>query len=103
MMAREDLYCELDPEALELFEELNRRGIRMGAVSNSDGTLQAELRHFGLDRHFDTVIDSTAVAAQKPDPAIFRAAFDALDVAAPECWFVVSIRKSCERACRRAA
>jgi putative hydrolase of the HAD superfamily len=88
MMAREDLYCELDPEAVELFEELRRRGVRVGAVSNSDGTLQAELRHFGLDRHFDAVIDSTAASAQKPDPAIFCAAFDALDVAAPECWFV---------------
>jgi len=88
MMAREDLYCELDPEAVELFGELRSRSIRVGAVSNSDGTLHAELRHFGLDRYFDAIIDSTAVSAQKPDLAIYRAAFAALDVAAHECWFV---------------
>lgn len=88
MMARDDLYCELDPDAVELFEELRRRGIKVGAVSNSDGTLQAELRHFGLDRHFDAIIDSTAVSVQKPAPAIFHAAFNALGVAARDCWFV---------------
>lgn len=88
MMAREDLYCELDPEAVTLFEELRRRRIEVAAVSNSDGTLEAELRHFGLDRYFDAVIDSTAASAQKPAPAIFHVAFDTLGVTAQECWFV---------------
>ena len=88
MMARQDLYCELDPEAEEVLAGLHRRGIKVAAVSNSDGTLGPELRHFGLDRYFDAVVDSTAVAVEKPAREIYQAALDALSVPADACWFV---------------
>jgi HAD superfamily hydrolase (TIGR01509 family) len=88
MMARQDLYCELDPDAEDVLQGLRGLGIRVAAVSNSDGTLRPELRHFGLDRYFDAVVDSTAVSAEKPAPAIYRVAVDALGVAADTCWFV---------------
>ena len=88
MMARQDLYCELDPEAEEVLAGLRRRGIKAAAVSNSDGTLGPELRHFGLDGYFDAVVDSTAVAVEKPARAIYQAALDALSVPADACWFV---------------
>jgi putative hydrolase of the HAD superfamily len=69
-------------------------GLPMGVVSNSDGTVQAELRRLGVCYAPDgqeparsgvqvgVVIDSAAVGVAKPDPAIFAIALEALDVPA---------------------
>jgi len=67
-------------------------GLPMGVVSNSDGTVQAELRRLGVCYAVDgtepdtagvpvgVVIDSAVVGVAKPDPAIFGLALDALGV-----------------------
>jgi putative hydrolase of the HAD superfamily len=68
-------------------------GLPMGIVSNSDGTVEAELRRLGVCYAEDgqepqkgvkvgVVIDSAAVGVAKPDPAIFGLALDALGVPA---------------------
>jgi putative hydrolase of the HAD superfamily len=71
-------------------------GLPMGVVSNSDGSVQAELRRLGVCYAPDgpepdaarngvpvgVVIDSTVVGVAKPDPAIFGLALDALGVPA---------------------
>jgi putative hydrolase of the HAD superfamily len=67
-------------------------GLPMGVVSNSDGTVQAELRRLGVCHAPDgppgsgvevgVVIDSAVVGLAKPDPAIFGLALDALGVPA---------------------
>jgi putative hydrolase of the HAD superfamily len=68
-------------------------GLPMGVVSNSDGTVQAELRRLGVCHAPDgpgphagvpvgVVIDSAVVGVAKPDPAIFGLALDALGVPA---------------------
>ena len=66
-------------------------GLPMGVVSNSDGSVQAELRRLGVCYAPDgtgprtgvevgVVIDSAVVGVAKPDPAIFGLALDALGV-----------------------
>jgi putative hydrolase of the HAD superfamily len=67
-------------------------GLPMGVVSNSDGTVAAELRRLGVCYVPDgpepaaagvrvgVVVDSAVVGVSKPDPAIFRIALDALGV-----------------------
>jgi putative hydrolase of the HAD superfamily len=71
-------------------------GLPMGVVSNSDGTVQSELRRLGVCYAPDgrepardqaaagvrvgVVVDSAVVGVAKPDPAIFRIALDALGV-----------------------
>jgi len=71
-------------------------GLPMGVVSNSDGTVEAELRRLGICHAADghepaaaiegggvrvgVVVDSAVVGVSKPDPAIFRIALDALGV-----------------------
>ena len=71
-------------------------GLPMGVVSNSDGTVAAELRRLGVCYAPDgqqpaaavdgggvrvgVVVDSGVVGVSKPDPAIFRIALDALGV-----------------------
>jgi putative hydrolase of the HAD superfamily len=73
-------------------------GLPMGVVSNSDGTVQAELRRLGVcyatdqshapDRQsaagipVGVVVDSAVVGVAKPNPAIFGIALDALGVPA---------------------
>jgi len=69
-------------------------GLPMGVVSNSDGTVRAELRRLGVCYTPDgqdlpaagvkvgVVVDSAVVGVAKPDPAIFRIALDALGVPA---------------------
>jgi putative hydrolase of the HAD superfamily len=65
-------------------------GLPLGVVSNSDGTVEAELRRLGVcyapngteppDAGIPVgiVVDSAVVGVAKPDPAIFRIALDAL-------------------------
>jgi len=86
--AREDLYRDLDPGALDTLRGLRERGILLGAVSNSGGTLREDLAVFGLLEHFDVVLDSTVVGIEKPDPGIFRLALDELGLHGEECWYV---------------
>jgi putative hydrolase of the HAD superfamily len=70
-------------------------GLPMGVVSNSDGTVEGDLRRLGLCHAPDggqprpaagvqvgVIIDSTVVGVAKPDPGIFRLALDALGVPA---------------------
>lgn len=67
---------------------LRAAGLRLGVVSNSDGRVEEALRAADLLRYFDVVVDSARIGVEKPDPAIFRAALDALDVDPGEALFV---------------
>jgi HAD superfamily hydrolase (TIGR01509 family) len=59
------------PEALET---LQRRGLTLAVVSNSDGTCAQSLEEAGLLRYLNFVIDSAEVGVEKPDPRIFEIA-----------------------------
>jgi putative hydrolase of the HAD superfamily len=77
---------------------LSALGVPMGVVSNSDGTVEAELRQLGVCYAPDhrqpgpyppdagvrvgVVVDSAVVGVAKPDRAIFSIALDALGVPA---------------------
>jgi putative hydrolase of the HAD superfamily len=69
--------------------ELAALGIPLGVVSNSDGTVEGELRRLGVCQTGDgdgvrvgVVVDSAVAGVAKPDPAIFRIALDALGIEA---------------------
>ena len=74
---------------------------RLGVVSNFYGNLEAACESSGLARLFGVMTDSQRVGAEKPEPAIFRAALASLD-AAPETAVMVgdSLRRDCEGARR---
>lgn len=59
------------PQALE---RLQRQGLTLAVVSNSDGTCAKSLDEAGLLRYMDFVIDSAEVGVEKPDPRIFEIA-----------------------------
>ena len=77
-------------------------GLPMGVVSNSDGSVEGDLRRLGVCYVPDAsdgpgasaagvpmgvILDSAVVGVAKPDPEIFRLALDVLGVpgAAPSC------------------
>jgi putative hydrolase of the HAD superfamily len=69
-------------------------GLPMGVVSNSNGTVEGDLRSTGIcyvaDSHgaeadgvpMGVILDSAVVGVAKPDPGIFRIALEALSVPA---------------------
>ena len=74
--------------AREALEAVGAAGIRMAAVSNSDGTAARCLEAADLLDLFEFVVDSHEVGVEKPDPAIFRIALDRLGLPADQVWHV---------------
>jgi HAD superfamily hydrolase (TIGR01549 family) len=59
------------PLALVRFHRL---GLKLGVVSNANGTLRAKLERLGLAAHFAFVLDSHEEGVEKPDPRLFERA-----------------------------
>ena len=57
-------------------------GLALGCVSDWDIGLSWQLERIGLTHYFDAVVTSAEVGAEKPDPAVFRAALEQLGVQA---------------------
>jgi HAD superfamily hydrolase (TIGR01509 family) len=82
------LWCSVRDRTHESLRRLRAAGLRLGVVSNSDGRVEEALAASGLRDCFDVVIDSSLVGVEKPDPAIFRAALDALGIGPEEALYV---------------
>ena len=70
---------------------LRGAGLRLAVVSNSDGRAEEGLEAAGLREFFELVIDSQVVGFEKPDPRIFQAALDRMELSAPEAVYVGDI------------
>ncbi len=70
------LWCWVLPGTEEALTRLRALGLRLVVVSNADGTVERGLDELALGRHFDAVIDSHVIGAEKPDPAIFHRAME---------------------------
>jgi putative hydrolase of the HAD superfamily len=74
-------------------------GLRVGIVSNSDGSVEQTLRETelcqvgpGLGVEIEVLIDSHLVGVAKPDPAIFAIALDKMGITAAETVYVGDTR-----------
>jgi len=84
-----DRHCRLDDDARRTLEELRRRGLKLGVVTNGPSAMQRhKLALLGLEQAFDTVVISGEEGVRKPDEEIFRRALVRLGVAAHEALFV---------------
>lgn len=71
-----------------VLDELRRRGLLLGLISNADVSEIASYSRCPLAGCFDSEIFSCAVGAVKPEPEIYRASLTALGVEPAECVFV---------------
>lgn len=69
------------PDAEPTLRELRRRGVGVAVVSNIGWDMRPVFVHFGLDVLVDVFVLSYEHGVQKPDPALFQVALDALGVA----------------------
>jgi putative hydrolase of the HAD superfamily len=83
------------PGAREGLEALLAAGVRLGVVSNAEGTCEARLAELavcqvgaGRGASIEIVIDSHVVGVEKPDPAIFGFALRAMDLDPARCLYV---------------
>ena len=88
MHGERHLWCSVQEQTPAALARLRAAGIRLGIVSNSDGRVEQALLAAGLREYFDVVIDSSVLGVEKPDPAIFQAALQALSVAPEEALYV---------------
>jgi len=85
---REHFWNWLDPIAPEVFDQLKNFGYRLGVISNSDGSIAAAMKKFGLAKFFDCILDSRVVGVEKPNPKIFAMALQLLNLSAEKCVYV---------------
>jgi putative hydrolase of the HAD superfamily len=73
---------DLFEDTLPTLDELRRRGLKLGLVSNTGRDLDAFVEHHGLQ--VDAVVASGTHGKIKPHPAIFQAALERLGVSPSE-------------------
>jgi putative hydrolase of the HAD superfamily len=62
-------------DVLPLFEELKTRKYTLGIITNADQTVLKMIEGLGLTPYLEAIITSEQVGAEKPDAAIFQAAY----------------------------
>jgi putative hydrolase of the HAD superfamily len=81
----------LGPDVVSTLEELRRRGLRLGIVSNAaylPRLMHAQLTALGLTRYFSGVAFSSEVGVRKPHPAIYQDALRKVGVEPSRALFV---------------
>jgi putative hydrolase of the HAD superfamily len=88
-------WTRVAPGARDGLRALESTGVRLGIVSNADGTIEQLLRDAELVQvgegpgvAVDVVIDSTVVGVAKPEARIFELALDEMGVDASDAWYV---------------
>jgi putative hydrolase of the HAD superfamily len=90
-----DLWSQPIPESIRGLRRLAERGVPLGIVSNSDGTVEERLRRLRICQvgtgdgvQVLVIIDSSVVGVAKPDPRTFVPAISALGLPADEVAYV---------------
>jgi HAD superfamily hydrolase (TIGR01549 family) len=76
--ARHNLWETVPADVIPALGRLRGLGLRIGVVSNANGTLCAKFERLGLAQCVDCVIDSADEGVEKPDPRIFERALELL-------------------------
>ena len=78
----------IEPKILDMLSEITTLGIRLGLISNTDGSEVLDWANSPLSGFFEVTIFSHAVGMVKPDPDIYQHACQNLDVAPSDCIFI---------------
>lgn len=84
-----DEHCRLTHDVRTTLDELRKRGLKLGVITNGAGLRQRrKISALGLDDTFDTILVSAEEGVRKPDAEIFRRGLERCAVAASESVFV---------------
>ena len=92
---------EVHKDVFPTLDELRRRGIKLGIISNGYvEEIEAVLDIVGIPKEgFDVIVGVDTVGEAKPSPAVFRRALEEINVDPGECIFVGDdARRDCEGA-----
>ena len=78
----------IEPEILEMLNEIASSGVRLGLISNTEGSTVLDWANTPLSGFFEVTVFSNLVGMVKPDPHIYQHACKNLDVAPSDCIFV---------------
>ncbi len=85
---KEECFRHLHPEIIPMLEEIRRREIKIGLISNCFSEEAEVIRRSVLFPYFDGAYLSYEQGIAKPDEEIFRRCTDGLKVCAEECLYV---------------
>jgi putative hydrolase of the HAD superfamily len=95
-----ELWRLLVPGSMDGLRQVAATGRKLAVVSNSDGTVEAQLLEHricqigeGAGVSVLAIVDSGVLGVSKPDPRIFEHAADLLDVSLQECVYVGDTRR----------
>lgn len=83
-----DCFNHLHPEILPMLGTLREKNIRIGLITNCFSEEAQLIRESQLFSCFDAPCLSWEVGVRKPDPAIYRACLEMLDLPAENCLYV---------------
>ena len=78
----------IDPDVLDIIEELRAQGRSVGLIANATDRLQQDLASLRVQDQVDAVIDSAHCGVAKPDAGIFETAAEILAVQPEQCLYV---------------
>ena len=78
----------IESEILDMLNEITTSGIRIGLISNTEGSEVLDWANSPLSGFFEVTIFSHAVGMAKPDPHIYQHACKNLGVAPSDCIFI---------------
>ena len=81
--------CVPFPNLVEMLEELTRRNVRIGMITNGKGQFQMDnINALGIANYFDSILVSECEGIRKPDIQLFNRAIERLNVPPSESLFV---------------
>ena len=78
----------LDSSLLVLVDDLRKRDVKVGLLSNNVKELHNELESLGLTGRFDAIVISADIGVMKPKPEAYLTALTALSVSTEESLFI---------------
>ena len=84
----DDTFAALSDDTIRLLDELKKRGIKIGLITNTFSDERDQIIKSRLYPYFDVALISYEQGICKPDPEIFARMTDQLGVKADECLYV---------------
>lgn len=81
---KREKHWQLFDDAATSLDRLQASGRPLALVANWDKTLSTLIQRLGIATNFSCVVASQSVGVEKPDPAIFQLAIQALSLRVPE-------------------